>query len=259
MAFDVRIKNAGPPTYITPKEIRLGKKPGAWHGRYGAGTVLHPRFPGAKSYNIDVDLDLKLSWKDRVFLENNTLAAIFLDQRFFRTGVLLRGVQGRRVKRLPTALKGLGRVDDRLDAGLFAASNFYKTYLRFEALGDISHSTGGGTVELELGYTHELARHDRLVPHVRLQWGSAKHLQSFYGVNTAQSLATGLPTFAARRSLAQMAAGLTYEHNLGERWLVIYDAEATRLRGSAARSPISKSGFGSKGQFSARLRLSRTF
>jgi MipA family protein len=256
---DVRSSPTGPPIYIKATELNLEDRGSKWHGRYGAGIALVPEFAGANSHNLDLDLDLKLFWKNTFFIENGTMGAIAFNNRIWRAGVLLRGVQGRRVRNLPEPIKGLGKVDARLDGGIFVGMSLYKTYLTAEFFTDLSGVTNGETFNLETGYTRELSRKMRLVPFIRMKWGSGQHLQKFFGVNTAQSLATGLDPYNAKMSLYESIAGLLFENDLGKNWRLGASMNMGILHGAAGNSPITRSQYGSHGQFTTRIKLLKTF
>lgn len=258
-AFDVRSNITGPPIYIKAVELDLGNRQSAWHGRYGAGLALAPKYPGSGEHAVDVDLDLKLFWKNTLFFENGTIGVIALKNRIWRAGVLMRGVPGRRHDKLPTAIQGLGKIGVRLDGGVFVGMSLYKTYLTGEFFTDLSDVTKGQTLNLETGYTVELSRQARLVPYVRLKWGSAQHLQAFFGVNAQQAASTGLARFTTRPSLYESAFGVLFENDLGENWRLGTSANLAILDGSAGKSPITKSQFGSQRQFTLRVKLVKVF
>ena len=256
---DVRSSPTGPPIYIKATELTLEDRGSNWHGRYGAGIALVPEFAGSGGYALDLDLDLKLFWKNTFFIENGTMGVIAFNNRIWRAGMLVRGVQGRRVRNLPEPIKGLGKVDARLDGGVFVGVSLYKTYLTGEFFTDLSGVTDGETFNLETGYTMELSRKTRLVPYIRLKWGSGQHLQKFFGVNTAQSLATGLTPYYAKMSLYESIAGMVFENDLGKNWRLGASAHMGFLHGAAGNSPITRSQYGSRGQFTARIKLLKTF
>ncbi len=256
---DVRSASAGPPVYIQAKELKLSRRQSPWHGRYGAGIALSPAFPGARHAVPDLDLDLKLVFRDRVFFENGALGAILVNKRLWRAGVLLRAAPGRRRSNLPAALAGLGRVHDRLDGGVFAGASLYKTYFSAELLSDLSGVTKARTINLEAGYIQELSRQARLVPYVRLKWGSGKHMQRFFGVNAAQAAATPLAPFTATAGVYESAIGALFENELGHHWRLDANATLGLLNGDARRSPLTQSRFGARSQYRLGIKLVQTF
>ena len=69
-------------------------------------------------------------------------------------------------------------------------------------------------------------------------WGNAKSVGSFYAITPQQSALTGLPAFAAAGGLLFTSFGLLWSVDLSPEWIVVGSAEARRLRGDAARSPL---------------------
>ncbi len=258
-AADVRTNTAGPPIYLKAVEFDLTDSKNPWHGRYGAGLVLAPDFVGSEDYAFNLDLDLKLFWKNTVFFENGTLGVIAFNNRIWRAGALVRGVQGRRLANIPKPIKGLGKIETRLDGGIFLGASLYKSYLTAELFTDISGVTKGETFNLEAGYTMELSRQARLVPYIRLKWGSARHLQAFFGVTTDQAASTGLARFTARASMHESSIGMIFENHLNKNWRFNASANLGLLNGSAADSPLTRSQYGAREQITLRAKLLKTF
>lgn len=71
-------------------------------------------------------------------------------------------------------------------------------------------------------------------------WANAKSTDSFYGITAQQSAATGLPTYRPGGGLLFGSAGLLWSVDLTRNWIVVGSMEARRLRGDAARSPLSE-------------------
>ncbi len=258
-AYDVRTKTTGPPVYIKAVEVKLDDDKHPWHGRYGAGLVTAPNFPGSDNYDEDLDLDLKLVWKNKVFFENGTLGVIAFNRRLFRAGFLLRADQGRQVDDLPEALKGLGKVSARVDSGIFAGFSLYKTYITAELLTDISDVTNGQTFDLEIGYTMELSRQTRMVPYFRTKWGSRHHNSAFFDVDAVQAAASGLRQFHAKSGIYENAIGVVVENDLGKDWHFNASVNLARLSDGAKDSPITQSTHGDPNQITLRAKLVKTF
>jgi outer membrane protein len=71
-------------------------------------------------------------------------------------------------------------------------------------------------------------------------WASAKSTNSFYGVTPAESMATGLPAYAAGSGLLFTSVGLLYSIDLAPNWVVVGNLEARRLLGDARNSPFAE-------------------
>jgi len=71
-------------------------------------------------------------------------------------------------------------------------------------------------------------------------WANAKSVQSFYGITPQQSAVTGLAVSDAGSGLLFTSIGLLWSVDLSREWLAVGSAEARKLRGDAARSPLAE-------------------
>ncbi|MGX5098886.1 MipA/OmpV family protein [Enterobacter cloacae] len=69
-------------------------------------------------------------------------------------------------------------------------------------------------------------------------WGSGKYMQTYYGVNAAQSAASGFARHDAGAGIYAYSMNLDWTYRLTSRWSVLTSAGVTQLTGDAADSPI---------------------
>ncbi|MBN6400193.1 MipA/OmpV family protein [Enterobacter hormaechei] len=69
-------------------------------------------------------------------------------------------------------------------------------------------------------------------------WGSSKYVQTNYGVNAAQSAASGFARHDAGSGLYAYSLNLDWTHKLTSRWSLLAAAGVTQLTGEAGDSPI---------------------
>lgn len=69
-------------------------------------------------------------------------------------------------------------------------------------------------------------------------WGSSKYVQTYYGVNAAQSAASGFARHDAGSGLYAYSLNLDWTHKLTSRWSLLAAAGVTQLTGDAGDSPI---------------------
>ncbi|WP_324661713.1 MipA/OmpV family protein [Enterobacter bugandensis] len=69
-------------------------------------------------------------------------------------------------------------------------------------------------------------------------WGSGKYMQTYYGVNTAQSAASGFARHDAGAGIYAWSINLDWTYRLTSRWSVLTSAGVTQLTGDAGDSPI---------------------
>lgn len=73
-----------------------------------------------------------------------------------------------------------------------------------------------------------------------LSAANAKNLRSYFGVNAAGSVTSGLPQYEPGAGLRSMHAGLGFTHRLSPHWLSFGTAGVSRLMGPAANSPLTQ-------------------
>ena len=76
------------------------------------------------------------------------------------------------------------------------------------------------------------------MPEASLTFGNKTYMNGFYGVNTTQSLNSGLSVYNAKSGLesAELAASLVYV--IDKKWAPFIRAETRYLYGNADKTPI---------------------
>lgn len=247
LAQHVDLSFGGKPVYIQAEEIEDDRKKDNWAGQIGFGVSIGPEFLGAKRHEAIVGLDLKVSYKDTIFLENNRIGAVLYKVRFLRAGLIGRWNLGRRDEQALSLSLGLPEVDDdSFEIGAFAATSLYKLFLTTEIYFGTSNLHRGTTVEVETGYTFEPNSQLRLTPIIGAVWGSDKFVNAFYGVPEG---ANGFEAYQAKGSLHELYTELGAEYRLSKNWLLRASFRLSELLNSAAKSPIVRSDIGSREQF----------
>jgi MipA family protein len=75
-------------------------------------------------------------------------------------------------------------------------------------------------------------------------WANARSTNAFYGVDAQQALLTGLPALHVSSGILFASAGVLWSVDLAPHWVAVGSFEARRLRGDAARSPLSEREWG---------------
>jgi outer membrane protein len=71
-------------------------------------------------------------------------------------------------------------------------------------------------------------------------WADARATGAYYGLTPQQASVTGLPRFQAGSGLLHTSAGLLWSVDLAPKWVAVGSVEHRRLRGDAARSPLTQ-------------------
>lgn len=247
-ANDVDTGFGGRPIYIEADEFEDDRKRDNWAGQLGFGLSLAPRFIGADEHLASLGFDLKLSYKDRFFIENNRLGVVAYKSRFLRAGVIGRWNLGRIDNGNLNAFTSISEVDEAFEVGAFAATSFYKLFLTTEVYFGASKSLKGASFEVEAGYTFEPDSEWRITPILGTVWGSSDYVDTFFGVPA------GNPDFEAYNpsgGFYETYVELATERRLGKNWLFKGSARFSELLNYAARSPIVESSVGSSSQLEA--------
>jgi len=211
-----------------------------------AGLAVEPRplWEGSERYRSLVGPVLDIRYKDLAFLSaGEGLGVNFIRGANFRAGIAIGYDLGRLARDDLDHLKGLG------DVGTSATVKLFGSYVISKSLplvfrGDIRQFTGGaggleGDVEI---YTPLPGSSEHLVMFAgpSLTFADRAHLQTLFGVDPNQALASGYENYSAHAGLESAGFGFTAASMINEHWLIIGNLAANRLLGSAADSPITE-------------------
>lgn len=159
-----------------------------------------------------------------------------------------------------SALSGMGDIDGHALATLgmsFKSKSSGWSY-GVSYTGDISDETDGATIDGKLGYAYPINK--QLISSVSssLSWANQDHMQSYFGVSSAQASRSSNTKFDADSGLksADLGVGLTWL--ITENWAANSRVNYTRLLNDAADSRLVDVE-GSADQFSVAIGLIYTF
>jgi MipA family protein len=75
-------------------------------------------------------------------------------------------------------------------------------------------------------------------------WANARSANAYYGIDARQAQLTGLPLAQAGSGILFASAGVLWSVDLAPHWVAVGSLEGRRLRGDAARSPLSEREWG---------------
>jgi len=220
-----------------------------WDISIGAGIGYQPRFAIGEPYRLTPLPYVDISWRDRAFLSTEDgLGYNLVHRAGFNLGPFLDWSEGRR-EQASSRLSGFGDVKPSPQAGLFAEyapSELLRVYAR--AKRSLVHRSGlvaeaGGELNLPIGKWLVVSSK------ASGSWADHAELQDFYGVDPAQSAASGLPTYRPHASAQDVAAEetvilllrqhLALNGVLGYRHLLAQAAASPLVRQRGERNQIS--------------------
>jgi MipA family protein len=169
-----------------------------------------------------------------------------VDQERRRISVSLRLDRGRD-ESASRALRGLGSVPTTVRVravGTWQFDGGWRTSLSWTV--DAFNRGGGNLADLNLGYERHVAPRTVWTASARLAVGGPRYMQTYYGVDQAQSQSSGYPVYEPGLGLRDLQLGLGLRTDLGPHWSAQAGLNLMRLLGPAARSPIVQqvNGFG---------------
>lgn len=218
----------------------------------GLGAALAPGYFGSDDYEIGPTGDLSL---DYLRLGGLSLGSPGPAQarEGFSVGGSFRLIGSRAAADHPE-LTGLNDIDAAVELGLGLAYEGpgYRAFAKLR-YGVVGHESTVG----ELGADAVVRASDRLTLTAgpRAFFGSDRYAATYFGVTPAESLASGLPAFAARGGLLSAGVEIGALYRIDDDWGLKGAITYGRWMGDAADSPIT--GLGSRSHAGASLILTR--
>jgi outer membrane protein len=158
-----------------------------------------------------------------------------IDTEFVTAGASVTFMPGYRRKDAPDGIGKLsvgagGRVFVNLKAVGFVAS--------LGATKGFAGGTRGVIADASLSYPVSVSPRLLLVPTIGTSWADKKHNDRYFGVDAAQSLASGLPQFQPGNGFKEASATLTAQYRLTDRISLGVSGGVTTLLGKVQDSPI---------------------
>lgn len=226
-------------------------------GGYGAAT---PEFPGAKSYAfafrpiVDIHDPNAKEW---VALPEDAFSFTLYQTGNFRMGLAGDYLLDRN-HRDDSALRGLRDINYTLELGGFAEYYplpFLRT--RVELLQGITGAEGF-VANLMADYIYRPDFQWQYTVGPRLRFADTQYESTFFSINSAESITSGLPPYHASGGLSTAGVDATVRYNVNERFSVRAFVDYERLVGDGANSPLVKFR-GSDDQFEFGIGASYTF
>jgi len=236
-------------TFLTPESTDLS---------LGLGPVYKPDYFGSNDYEWEVDPQVYIKFRNFVFLDDDGADIALFGFSRFSFGPSIRIVGDREESENP-ALVGLGDVGTTVELGGFAATTFLKRYsVRFKVRKGIA--TGHRGLIVDASSTALLFRYKRLSTSITAQtsWIGNNYADAYFSVTPAQSLASGLPVYDARRGFRDIGGSFNAYINVGKRWSVNPYISYRYIFDDIANTPIIAQE-GNRNQYVAGFHLMREF
>jgi outer membrane scaffolding protein for murein synthesis (MipA/OmpV family) len=220
------------PSASTEKEVSLG-------------VGIGPSYLGGKLNSLYVGLDAELNFGNGVFFSRDGLGYRFLETPSGLSMAASIGASGSRRERDNrdgnrfNRLQGMGDIDAKLQANVFLNYDNGPFHVNTAVHQTLAQRRGTG-VDVSAGYDL-LAEHDDLVrADVGMSYANRSLMQTFFGVDRAQSVNTGYNVYTPHAGIAGAAASVSWRHAFNRNWTGAIDIGVVKLRGPAADSPLTE-------------------
>ncbi len=198
-------------------------------------------------------LRLQFGGERYVSLLGGRLQANLVDDKQFAAGpVLNRRAERDDVKE--DAVDAMKDIDAATEAGLFGA---YKMglgagslTLQARYLTDVSDTHDGSLVEVEANYAQKMAQGCTVGVLAGTTWGDHDYMNTYFGVNAADAVRSGLPVFDADGGSRDVRITPYMLHDIGNSWTLVGLVQLQRLVSDPSDSPVVDD-VGSETQISA--------
>lgn len=201
----------------------------------GVAAIYAPARQGGDDYRLMPfpAIDLKYG---RFFASGRKgVGVTVLDGPAVNIGAAVTYVPGYRRRDAPT---GIGRLSGGAGARIAADIRAGMVLASLGATKALSGDVDGALIDVGLALPIRVSERLSLAPGVSATWADAKYNQAYFGVNPAQSAASGLPIFRPGGGIKDVSASLSASWRLNERASLGATASLSKLVGDAEDSPM---------------------
>jgi outer membrane scaffolding protein for murein synthesis (MipA/OmpV family) len=214
-----------------------------WRVQVGLAAEPRPAYEGARHYRTLAGPVIDVRYRDIYFASvGEGIGVNLVRGENYRAGIAVGYDLGRRESDDLNHLKGLGNIQVAPVLkvfGSYVVSKDFPLVLR----ADVRRYVGGadgwvGDVEAYLPLPGS-SKKFVMFAGPSVTFADRRHMQTTFGVNDSQALASGYPVFAAHGGMNAAGFGFTATWIISTRWLLNTNIAVNRLLGSARDSPIT--------------------
>ncbi|HHP1264988.1 MipA/OmpV family protein [Enterobacter cloacae] len=213
----------------------------------GGGVDVGPRYSGSDKIRVSAAQVVDYSMANGFFIGttrgigygNNVGNLDYSAALSYRTGRKDKDVSSDSISSGSDELRGMGEIKG---SAIVIPGLGYKVTdwlnLQLQAEVPVSERENGEAVHFGLSSPLYTSPTNAVTLALTGSWGSDKYMQTYYGVNAAQSAASGFAQHDAGAGIYAWSMNLDWTRKLTSRWSVLASAGVTQLTGDAGDSPI---------------------
>lgn len=213
-----------------------------WQVDVGAAAIVGPQYLGTRDYRILPVPYIDIQYDNRFFLNvPQGLGAYIVNKRdgkwaYKLSAAIAPGFNGRDAADIP----GLPKINISVEARTVGEISYGKWSGSITLAQDLGTGHEGFYADATLGYGDRIGQRGFGRLGASARFADRQYMRSFYGISSAESLASGLTEFDAGSGLESVAAQALYAYQITKRWRAAVITEARFAAGDAGSSPITE-------------------
>ena len=216
----------------------------------GIGVARAPKYPGSDDYEVRAIPIISVNF-GRFFLGGEPGGAgspgagmNLVRGEHWRAGIgisLAGAFRKPREESDHPSLQGMGDIDRTVRGVAFLGyeEGFVTTFARVAT--DLRDKDQGTLVLLDSVLRYRAKERLTLSAGPGLTWADREYMMTFFGVSPQQSARSGVPPYQAQGGVHALRLGAGASYRIDRNWSAVLRANASRLVGDAADSPITRS------------------
>lgn len=239
LLFMLNMLFAAQPCVAQAIDLSMTDSAGIESSVFGLGAGYAPDYEGSNEYEAVPLMQARVNWGRGYFLSllGNTLRANLVPSRNWHLGPVVR-YRAERDDVEDDEVDLLEEVDAAVELGIFAGYSGEHWLLQLTGLTDAADAHNGSLVELGLGYKIPFQTLGSLTMFAATSYADSDYMDSYFGIDTADSDASGLSVYDADSGFKDASAGLAWQYNFNRNWGMLALAKYTRLLDDAEDSPV---------------------
>lgn len=220
---------------------------GGWQGAIGGGVFAQPVYPGSSRDRArPVPLVSGFSPESGVYAGSSLgggsplqFGVVPIRSRHWLVGLDVSGQwRDPRLSSDDPLLSGLPNIERTAFAGLFVRYRIRGFSALIRSDSDILHKEQGTLLTLSASYRWHVTPTLSLSAGPVLHWANSQRAQTYFGITPQQSLASGLPEYAASSGLQDAGVRVRAVYIVNPSWRLIVAVLGNGLQGDAVDSPV---------------------
>lgn len=194
-----------------------------------------PDYLGADDYEFSYAPNIRITWKDFLFIKGRKLGVEIFDNGSVYGGAFMRYTGGRSEDN--DGLEGMGDISRTFTSGAYLNFRYQGMRLKTEIRHDFFEEGHGSVAIFELG---SRIPWDSPLFYLGVQttWADSEYIRTFFGVSRFQSMQTGLTEYYPEAGLRDVSLKLSSGYEFLPRWTLGAHLRYVHYLSEAADSPI---------------------